>query len=83
MLTCIGSDALDVIDVMEFDTEDRRKDPEIILEKMENYCIGECNETYLLPYLSMDRKRSSSWIVDQLLTSWPIKQLGTCLERAS
>ena len=36
---------MDVIDAMEFDTEDQRKDPEIILGKMENYCIGECNET--------------------------------------
>ena len=70
-------DALDVIDAMAFDTEDQRKDPEIILAKMEKYCIGECNETYEryffnrrdqenTVYLSMERKGSSSWIVDQL-----------------
>ena len=44
--TCIGSDALDVIDVMEFEIEDQRKDPAVILEKTEKYCIGECNEAY-------------------------------------
>ena len=33
--TCIGPDALDVIDAMVFDTEDERKDPETILAKME------------------------------------------------
>ena len=43
---CIGSDALDVIDAMEFKNEDQRKDPEVILQKMKQYCIGECNETY-------------------------------------
>ena len=46
LLTCIGSDALDVIDVMEFEIEDQRKDPAVILEKMEKYYIGECNEAY-------------------------------------
>ena len=46
LLTCIGSNALDVIDVMEFEIEDQRKDPAVILEKMDKYCIGECNEAY-------------------------------------
>ena len=36
LLTCIGLGALDVIDAMEFDTEDQRKDPEIIRTKIEN-----------------------------------------------
>ena len=36
LLTCIGLGALDVIDAMEFDTEDQRKDPEIIRMKIEN-----------------------------------------------
>ncbi|PFX34507.1 Uncharacterized protein K02A2.6 [Stylophora pistillata] len=31
---------------MEFENEDQRKDPEVILEKMKDYCIGECNEIY-------------------------------------
>ena len=36
LLTCIGLAALDVIDAIEFDTEDQRKDPEIIRTKIEN-----------------------------------------------
>ena len=44
--TCIVSDSLDVIDAMEFENEDQRRDPEVILEKMKEYCTGECNETY-------------------------------------
>jgi len=46
LLTCISSDALDIIDAMEFENEDQRKDAEVILEKMKRHCIGECNETY-------------------------------------
>ena len=30
---------------MEFEIEDQREDPAVILEKMEKYSIGECNET--------------------------------------
>ena len=44
LLTCIGSDALDVIDAMEFENEDQRKDPEVISGKMKEYPIGKCNE---------------------------------------
>ena len=31
---------------MEMEIEDQRKDPAVILEKMEKNCIGECNEAY-------------------------------------
>lgn len=40
LLTRIGSDALDVIDAMEFEIEDQRKGPALILEKMENTGLG-------------------------------------------
>ena len=46
MLTCIGSDALDEIDAMEFENQEQRKDSEVILKKTKEHCIGECNETY-------------------------------------
>ena len=45
LLTCISPNALDVINAMVFDTEDKRKDLEIILAKMEKYCTGESIET--------------------------------------
>ena len=68
LLTCIGSDALDVIDVMEFENEDQRKDPEVILEKMKDYCIGECNETYAR-YVFNRRDQEANESVDTYVTA--------------
>ena len=68
LLTCMGSDALDVIDAMQFDTEDQRKDPEIILKKTENYCIGECNETYKR-YVFNCRDQETGESVDAYVTA--------------
>ena len=68
LLTCIGSDALDVIDAIEFENEDQRKDPEVILEKMKEYCIGECNETYER-YVFNLRDQESHESVDAYVTA--------------
>ena len=64
----IGSDALDVIDAMEFENDDQRKDPEVILEKMEKYCIGECNETYER-YVFNRRDQETNESVDAYVTA--------------
>ena len=45
LLTSIGSDALDVIDAMEFQIEDERKGPAVILKKIGKYCFGDYIET--------------------------------------
>ena len=68
LLTCIGSNALDVIDVMEFEIEDQRKDPAVILEKMEKYCIGECNEAYKR-YVFSRRDQEMNESVDAYVTA--------------
>ena len=68
LLTCIGSDALDVIDAMEFENEAQRKVPEVVLKKMENYCIGECNETYER-YVFNRRDQESSETIDAIYHS--------------
>ena len=68
LLTCIGSYALDVIDSMEFESEDQRKQPDVILEKMENYCIGECNETFER-YVFNRRGQESNESVDAYVTA--------------
>ena len=44
LLTCIGSDALDVYEGLEFENEDDKKDIDIFLQKLQRYCIGETNE---------------------------------------
>ena len=46
VLSCIGSDVLDIFDGLSFDTEADRQDITKVLEKLEEYCIGETNETY-------------------------------------
>ena len=63
LLTCIGSDALDVIDAMEFENEE-----EVILEKMKEYCIGEFNETSER-YVFNLRDRESNESVDAFVTA--------------
>ncbi|CAB3981462.1 Hypothetical predicted protein [Paramuricea clavata] len=46
LLTCIGSDALDVHDGFDFVSPEQVKDIDVILQKFENTFIGETNETY-------------------------------------
>ncbi|KAK2549422.1 LINE-1 retrotransposable element ORF2 protein [Acropora cervicornis] len=46
LLTCIGSDALDVYEGLEFDSEDDKQDIDIVLQKLQRYCFGETNEIY-------------------------------------
>ena len=46
LLTCIGSDARDVYEGLEFDSEDDKKDIDIVLQKLQRYCIGETNEIH-------------------------------------
>ena len=78
MLTCIGSDALDVIDVMEFENEDQRKDSEVILKKMKEYYIGECNETYER-YVFNRRDQEPNESVDAYVTCTALQKLAkTC-----
>ncbi|XP_074632395.1 uncharacterized protein LOC141890718 [Acropora palmata] len=46
LLTCIGSDALDVYEGLEFNSEDDKQDIDIVLQKLQHYCIRETNEIY-------------------------------------
>ncbi|XP_046571037.1 uncharacterized protein K02A2.6-like [Haliotis rubra] len=46
LLTCIGSETLDILDGLQFDSENDRRKVEKILDKLEAYCIGETNETW-------------------------------------
>ena len=45
-LTCLGSDALDIFDSLDFDATDQRKDIDVVIDKLEKHCIGRTNETY-------------------------------------
>lgn len=46
LLTCIGSDTLDEYEGLEFADEADEKDIDVILQKLQYYCIGETNEIY-------------------------------------
>ena len=46
LLTCIGSDALDVYDGFYLESQEQVKDIDVTLQKFEQYCIGETNESY-------------------------------------
>ena len=44
LLTCIRQDALDIYDGLAFDEEADKKDIDIVLQKLEVFCIGNKNE---------------------------------------
>ena len=46
LLTCIGQDALDIYDGLAFDEEAHKKDIDIVLQKLEEFCVGNKNEIY-------------------------------------
>lgn len=45
-LTCIGPDALEVVDGLKFDDPNDVKDIDKVMKSMEDFCIGRTNETY-------------------------------------
>ena len=68
MLTCIGADALDVFDGLDFANEDEKKDIDVVVKKLEKYCIGETNETYER-YRFSKREQASNETVDTYFTA--------------
>ena len=68
LLSCIGSDVLDIFDGLSFDTEADQQDINKVLEKLEAYCIGETNETYeRYVFNKLDRQQGESF--DSYLTA--------------
>ena len=48
LFTCIGSEALDIFDSLNFDSYEQRKVIDFVIKKLEKHCIGKTNETYEL-----------------------------------
>ena len=46
LLTCLGPDALEIVDGLSFASEEERKDIDVVLEKLDEFCVGETNEIY-------------------------------------
>ena len=67
LLTCIGPDALDVFDGLDFENDGQKQDVDVVIAKFEKYCIGETNETYER-YNFNKREQESNESVDAYLT---------------
>ena len=46
LLTCLGADALEIVDSLDFANDEERKDIDVIPEKLEVFFVGETNEIY-------------------------------------
>lgn len=44
MLTCLGPDALKIVDRLRFASEEDHKDIDVVLGKLEWFCVGEINK---------------------------------------
>lgn len=75
-LTCMGSEALDIFDSLDFDSEDHRKDIDVVIDKLNKHCIGKTNETYER-YIFNQRVQEPNETVDTYVTA--LKKLSkTC-----
>ena len=46
LLTCLSPDTSEIADGLSFASEEERKDIDVVLEKLEAFCVGETNEIY-------------------------------------
>ena len=46
LLACIGDEAFDIFDGFSFEKEEDQNDIDTVLDKFEQFCIGEANEIY-------------------------------------
>ena len=68
LLTCIGPDVLDIYDGLPFASEDEKTDIDKVLELLEEYCVGETNDTYER-YVFNKRDQQQGESFDTYLTS--------------
>ena len=67
MLSCIGEEALTIIDGLDLEDDDR-KDPDKILDKLKEYCVGTLNEIYER-YIFNSRNQEVGETFDTFLSS--------------
>ena len=46
LLKCLGADALEIVDGLNFANDEERKDIDVVLVKLEVFCVGETNKIY-------------------------------------
>lgn len=67
LLTCIGGDALDIYDGLPFQNDDERDNINVVLQKFEEFCLGEVNETYEA-YVFHKRHQQTNENIDTYIT---------------
>ena len=75
LLTCIGSEALDVYEGLPFE-ENERQNVAVVLKKFEEFCLGEVNETYE-SYMFFCRNQDAGETVEYYITTLR-KMAKTC-----
>ena len=67
-LSCIGEDALEIFEGLDFPSEDDRKKLEVVITKFQEFCLGETNETYER-FVFNSRQKKENETVDQYITA--------------
>lgn len=67
-LTVVGSQALEVYNTFQWDTEEEKTQLEVILKKFEYYCLPKVNITYER-YLFNSRKQNENESIDEYVTA--------------
>ena len=67
-LSCIGEEAMEIFEGLDFASEDERTKFDIVVEKFQDLCLGETNETYER-FLFNSRQKNETESVDQYITA--------------
>ena len=67
-LSCIGEEAMEIFEGLDFASEDERTKIDIVVKKFQDICLGETNETYER-FLFNRRQNNETESVDQYITA--------------
>ena len=67
-LSCIGEDALEIFEGLDFPSEGDRKKLEVVITKFQDFCLRETNETYEW-FVFNSRQKKENETVDQYITA--------------
>ena len=67
-LSCIGEEAMEIFEGLDFASEDERTKFDIVVKKFQDLCLGETNETYER-FLFNSRQKNETETVDQYITA--------------
>ena len=67
--TCLGADALGIVDGLNFTNDEDRKDIDVILEKLEVFCVGETNDIYKRYQFNKRDQESHESLIDLYVAS--------------